>query len=224
MDGDTSVRRHLTPVDPHAKAPRRFTVARDPSAPLSAMSTASPEPRPSTVECRNPACDDHGPRWEYIEGEFCSHHCRIEARGHKALAPIRHDHRYCFTCGSQLKRVYRPTERGRGLANARAAKLQVYTKPPDVLDGWQSRTPEATVGEKSHGDHVTTGTVCRTCGNTTPNQLTAELFAADPEGYAHRLLDVLEREAETTVDRERFEEAFDGERLAYAVGQSVEDG
>lgn len=202
------------------------------------MSTASQQSRPSTVECRNPACDEYGPRWEYIENEFCSHHCRIEKRGHDALRPIRYDHRFCYTCGTQLKSVEQPPddfwllEAGSGWTRDDEGRITLETYGQDetqrAVIGYQYLKPTAYIGERTapsasgvKPEPVTMGTVCRRCGSTTPNQSTPELFAHDPERYARRLLDTLERETDTEVDRERFGEAFDGENLPYAVGKSV---
>lgn len=187
--------------------------------PFSAMSIAT-DSTPSSVQCKNPLCGRYGKRWEFIENQFCTHACSIEADGMKALSKLKYDHRICYTCGAKLKSVYRPEGDVRGLGH----ETDVYNQPPDNFIGVQSDRPDATWGEKAHPKddrYVRTGSICDYCGNTDHKERIDEIWYDYPDHYAERLLTLLEDDTDEAVDREIFWEQYDRENFEYAVGKAV---
>ncbi|SNZ18306.1 hypothetical protein SAMN06269185_3327, partial [Natronoarchaeum philippinense] len=86
---------------------------------------------------------------------------------------LEHDHRFCKTCGRQLKTVDKPATASVVVG---PSSHQEWDYAKDVLVGWQYRTEHAETGEISldvdeDGDRpivergVATGTICE-CGNT----------------------------------------------------------
>lgn len=152
--------------------------------------------------CRYPDCDNWGPP-ETFRGDYCSEDCRTRHAGRQIIAAIVNDHRYCATCGTQVKTVYHPGDRTRGLANAR----DVYSRTPPIFEGVQSRLPTADTGEQVHRDDlatpvIRTGTVCGVCGAT---DLSDPLPWADNPRLieaAGRYCDALRREGIADPDAE----------------------
>lgn len=193
------------------------------------MSTATHEPS-AIRQCRNKDCTVTKYWGHLYQGEYCTPECKTEHDGHKALKPVKHDHCICFTCGTRLKVVYRP-ERGFGVQRKWPTRDGEPVKPapknvPDNYIGNQSPRPEATWGEKAHPKndrYVRTGAVCDYCGNTDHRERIAELWQEYPDAYAKRILDRVNTEGETLVDRDAFWDAYDGANFEYAVGKAAGD-
>ncbi|MDJ1433605.1 hypothetical protein [Halostagnicola sp. A-GB9-2] len=75
-------------------------------------------------------------------GSFCSKECHDAHRAEKQAAEVfellEHDHRFCSTCGRQLKTVEEPPEHN-----------DVGKTIPDCVIGWEYRTNHAELGERS---------------------------------------------------------------------------
>ncbi len=115
--------------------------------------------------------EEHSPA-ETVAGSFCSREChrahRREKRAREIFRALEHDHRWCATCGRQLKEVEEPTDEALRQIDGFHSKTSVI--------GFQYRTEHAETGEISLDvddetdrpiveDSVATGTVC-SCGNT----------------------------------------------------------
>lgn len=139
------------------------------------MSTTSqPTNVEETYDCTY--CDDEFPAPTAVAGSFCSTSChrahRREKRVREVFREIEQDHRFCATCGRQLKTVDKPNT----TVVVGPSRHQEWDHAKDVLVGYQYRTEHAETGEISLDvdeaadrpiveDGVATGTVCK-CGNT----------------------------------------------------------
>lgn len=94
--------------------------------------------------------------------EYCSEECLERSRAESVYNLFKHDHRFCFSCLSQLKTVSRPTDEQLRQIDGLHSK--------EAVVGFQYRTPNATTGEitvkADTNDIVATGTVCGNCGVT----------------------------------------------------------
>lgn len=139
------------------------------------MSTATHSESGETYRCSE--CDEEFAAIAAVAGSFCSMEChRSHRRGKRArevMRELEHDHRFCATCGRQLKEIERPI--GKSLVIPPSAHDD-WAAASDVLVGFQHRTQHAETGEISLDvddraerpiveDTVTTGTICE-CGNT----------------------------------------------------------
>lgn len=135
---------------------------------------------------------------ETVAGAFCSQSCHDAHRREKRAAAIfrelEQDHRFCATCGKQLKEIEKPTDEA-------LRQIDGYHSTTSVV-GYQYRTEYADVGEISldvragfkHGetvrvptrDGVATGTVCE-CGNTAHRHEEDAIRKRSPFETAHFL-------------------------------------
>jgi len=80
-------------------------------------------------ECSLEDCDNERTRTSSVDGSYCSRACADRARGRALLRDIRQDHRFCWSCFRQRKKVERPTDEARS--------------------GWSLLIDEAVVGYES---------------------------------------------------------------------------
>jgi hypothetical protein len=177
------------------------------------MSTTTSTSTEETYECAH--CG--GPRRAStsVAGSFCSIEChqqhRREKRAAEALRELEQDHRFCGTCGRQLKEI----EAGDCSVVVKPASHQEWVAASDVWVGIQHRTAHADIGEVSLDttdddrtpvrDRVATGTVC-TCGNTDHRHAEPAIRQRSPFETAHHLalaVDVLRSEDKHAVDVDR---------------------
>lgn len=167
-----------------------------------------------------------------VAGSFCSTDChqthRRSKRASELLELVEHDHRFCYNCFAQLKEVHKPAGKS-VVVGPSLHDPEGWGQASDVLIGFQRRTEEAEIGEKSLDvddespgdrpiveDGVATGTICR-CGATdhrdvepairdeiAPARLATQLLAA---------IDLLGREDKHEIDV-----------LGPAVRSSLESG
>lgn len=94
--------------------------------------------RQRRYECALKGCDNERTRTSSVDGSFCSRACADRAQGRALLQDIRQDHRFCWSCFRQRKRVERPTDEAlRGLGAVTA----------DALVGYESPTPAVKRGD-----------------------------------------------------------------------------
>ena len=89
-------------------------------------------------ECSLEDCDDERTRTSSVDGSFCSRDCADQAHGRALLQDIKQDHRFCWSCFRQRKRVERPTDE---------ALRRVDTITADALVGYESATPAVKRGD-----------------------------------------------------------------------------
>jgi DNA-directed RNA polymerase subunit RPC12/RpoP len=173
------------------------------------MSTTTPNPSEETYECAH--CG--GPRRPStsVAGSFCSIDChqqhRREKRAGEVLRELAQDHRFCATCGRQLKEI----EAGDQLLVVGPSRHDSWTFASDVWAGYQHRTEHAELGEISldtadeptvlTDDYVATGTVCE-CGNTDHRHEESAIRERFPFETAHYLalaVDILHVEGKHDV-------------------------
>jgi hypothetical protein len=158
------------------------------------MSTTTPTTTEETYECAH--CG--GPRRSStsVAGSFCSTAChdrhRREKRAGEVLRELEQDHRFCGTCGRQLKEI----EAGGCSVIVKPSSHQDWTAAADVWVGIQHRTEYADLGEVSLDttdddtplvhDRVATGTVCE-CGNTDHRHAEPAIRSRAPFETAHYL-------------------------------------
>jgi len=158
------------------------------------MSTTISTPTEEAYECAY--CG--GPRRPStsVGGSFCSIEChhehRREKRAAEVLRELTQDHRFCATCGRQLKEI----EAGGCSVVVKPASHQEWTAASDVWVGIQHRTRHADIGEVSLDttegddtlvqDRVATGTVCA-CGNTDHRHEELAIRQRSPFETAHYL-------------------------------------
>ncbi|QLK25429.1 hypothetical protein HYG81_15260 [Natrinema zhouii] len=95
---------------------------------------------PQSIECGQ--CGDQF-ILPAVEGSFCSPECHDEHRREKLaddfFETLEHDHRFCSTCGRQLKEIEKPPER-----NSAGKSIT------DAAIGWEHVTEHGEFGIKSH--------------------------------------------------------------------------
>ena len=151
-----------------------------------------------------------------VAGSFCSTAChRAHKRAKQAgriLEILEHDHRFCKTCGRQLKTVDKPDT----TLVVGPCEHQEWGHAKDVLVGYQYRTEHADQGEISMdvdeaGDRpivergVATGTVCR-CGNTAHQHgeaIIRDRFPFETAYFLHRAARTLRAEDKHDVQLDR---------------------
>lgn len=166
---------------------------------LTPMSTAPDSDDSTVIKCNGPGCENHGRMPHFYRGRFCSKQCLFRARGRKALAGHVFDHCVCATCFRELKEIEEPKDReefdlytdvGFGVTDEGDQYREYFQRQDGVSKaaiGFQYRTEYANLGEKDHGDLVTTGTIC-TCGNTSHTHTDPDLATpADIERLVARL-------------------------------------
>lgn len=159
-----------------------------------------------------------------VRGSFCSRACWLRHKGDRALNVVRHDHRFCVSCGRQLKTIEEPTDETlRQIEGAESTR---------ALVGYQYRTPAADIGEISnegahqHSEITRMGTVC-SCGVTDQREASPALREVELADVLANLFKVLYRLwDEGAIDRQPDSDAyFDGyeqERdFTYAVGRAL---
>lgn len=143
-----------------------------------------------------------------FDGQYCSEACKDKQQAETSLNLIRHDHRFCGTCGGQLKTIEPPNEDwkhekgsvtetaidngaeyhnvdGVGLALDATECYRANPTSVESVIGFQYRTPEAiTVEKEREGPDEytrieTTGTGC-VCGCTDPSNTDDVLRQANP--------------------------------------------
>jgi len=186
--------------------------------------------REGVVECEFDDCDVTGKRWEFRNGRFCSTECELKHTGRKALSHLKFSHTRCFTCLTQLKEIEPPKpdeafdEQGTGWAwdddhDCWALERYNQDESRESAVGFQYRTPNADVGEKNLGDQVTTGTICRRCGNTDHTTHVPYLVKTHPT--ASKAISYL-LEDDRDVDVERFHRVYaDAGDLELAAGKAL---
>lgn len=177
------------------------------------MSTTTSPTTEETYECAH--CG--GPRRPStsVAGSFCSTEChrehRREKRAAEVLRELEQDHRWCATCGRQLKEI----EAGGCSLVVKPSAHQEWTAASDVWVGIQHRTAHADIGEVSldttddgtvlTDDRVATGTVCE-CGNTDHRHAEPIIRQRSPFETAHYLgiaVETLRSEGKHDVDVDR---------------------
>lgn len=141
------------------------------------MSTTAPQSDVESIEYTCGHCGGAHTPAETVAGSFCSTGCH---RGHQRakragefFRELEQDHRFCATCGRQLKTTNKPP---RQVVIPPSLHDADWGNASDVLVGYQYRTPHAETGEISLDvdddadrpiveDGVAKGTVC-CCGNT----------------------------------------------------------
>jgi len=63
-----------------------------------------------TVRCQYSDCHEHGPEWEFTDGQYCSTEHAVRDDGHEVLSTLARDHRFCGSCYRPQKVVYRPPD------------------------------------------------------------------------------------------------------------------
>jgi len=161
---------------------------------------------------------------EYYAPGYCSESCYHAHQGRKLLNTLTHDHKFCATCGVQLKEVAKPPKTFLVGKTRHAAESIV---------GFQYRTSDADTGEidvkQTPGrETVTTGTVCGECGNTSQSEVFPEVRERHLLEYGNQILSSLREQAREGVhDKELDDEAFfdalvEGVGLEVAVGRAIE--
>ena len=91
--------------------------------------------RQRRYECALEECDNERTRTSSVDGSFCSRACADRAHGRGLLRDIRQDHRVCWSCFRQRKRVERPTDEAlRGLGAVTADALVGYESPTEFVE------------------------------------------------------------------------------------------
>ena len=86
-------------------------------------------------ECSLEDCDCERTPTSSVDGSFCSRDCADRAHGRALLRDIRQDHRFCWSCFRQRKRVERPTDEFlRGLDAVTAEALVGYESPTPAVE------------------------------------------------------------------------------------------
>jgi len=200
------------------------------------MSVTPTQPDEETYECSY--CDGDRRPSTSVAGSFCSIECH---RAHKRakrvdeiMELLEQDHRFCKTCGRQLKTVDKPATASLVIG---PSQHQEWDYAKDVLVGWQYRTEHSETGEISmdvdeEGDRpivrdgVATGTVCR-CGNTAHQHAEEALrdrFPFTSAHYVYRAIRVLRAEGKHDVELDRhrlIDEVLDRESIREALTQAV---
>lgn len=184
-----------------------------------------------SFDCGAPDCDTNEPTDAGPIGAYCSPECSHRHHGRKLLNLLKHDHRFCYTCFRQIKRVDDvPEHKRRSLGRVTES----------AVTGYQTRTQHGELGEVAHprsdnyGFETSMGTICE-CGNantserediiresdikTTVLELHRALTALRREGQhdhridIHDLIDVLHQQAQQGNDWD----------FPRAVGAAIED-
>jgi len=185
----------------------------------------------TTVKCRFAGCDAIGNRWEFHHGRYCSNKCETRSDGREVLAKFKHDHCRCFSCFRELKTINPPkpdfefTENGHGwtIDEDGEPTLEYYSQEVtrSAATGFQFQTEHATVGQKSRGERVITGTICLQCGNT---DHTAHIPTLADRAAIDRLVDLLAGEDDVAFDIETLHREYEDTRdLDLAVGRALHD-
>ena len=179
------------------------------------------------IKCEN--CGDVGKSHEYVGKRFCSWRCKCEHIGEETLRTLKYDHTTCASCWAQLKSVYRPEGRVRGLAH----DTEIYKRPPDIFIGLQDQTPEADPSEDAFEPNghqpkpFWRKTSCGECGNVNPKYHIEGLVQFAEGDPPDRLFDALCRlesrgKIDTQPNYDTLHDALNGdESLAYAIGKSL---
>ena len=89
-------------------------------------------------ECSLEDCDDERTPTSSVAGSYCSRDCADRAHGWGLLQDIKQDHRFCWSCFRQRKRVERPTDEALRRADPVTA---------EALVGYESPTPAVERGD-----------------------------------------------------------------------------
>lgn len=158
--------------------------------------TQQPTETEETYECSQ--CGSDRRPATSVAGSFCSIAChqahRREKRAAEVFELLEHDHRFCGTCGRQLKEVDKPADTTVVIG---PSAHQEWDHAADVFVGYQHRTQHAEVGEISMDvddeadrpivqDGVATGTICK-CGNTSHRHTEPAIRDRCPFTTAHYL-------------------------------------
>jgi len=167
------------------------------------------------------ACDVCGEDFEYgYQPGYCSEECYHRERGERFLNVLKFDHRFCHSDFRRLKEVERPTDEAlRNIEGQHSSECVV---------GFQYKTPEAEIGEKtiSAGDKdtVVTGVICA-CGATDYKDDFLRDFSITEA--AKRLRERVretreEGQHDHSFDTEAFVKAWNEHKeWAYAVGRAI---
>jgi len=117
------------------------------------MSTTRPLQQPDqhretdeTWECD--FCEADHAAHDFFNDAMCSEECERRDRAETLLNKLRHDHRFCFSCGRRLKTVERPPE-DVTLVVGPCRHDAVPNVAKDVLVGYEYATEHADHGEIS---------------------------------------------------------------------------
>jgi len=98
--------------------------------------------------CAHDDCNNTRTQTSSVDGSYCSRDCADRSAGQAFLQDIKQDHRFCWSCFRQRKRVERPPKKAlRGLGRVTA----------DAVIGYQSPTPAVQQGD--YGLECTCGAV-----------------------------------------------------------------
>lgn len=182
----------------------------------------------TTDECK--WCNEQITEW-YAPG-YCSEECYYKERGDRALNNLRHDHRFCASCGSKLKSI-------EPVPDEKKIKIEApdHKNRPDEGEirnthiGYQYLTPNAEISEKEyHIDEyssiIHTGTGCK-CGNTDTRYIDKDLQEIELKetlvNYVKRFREI-EREGQINqrITKDTFFRVFKttGD-LEYALGKAL---
>jgi hypothetical protein len=187
--------------------------------------------RSTIIECRHPDCTEHGHKWEFHHGKYCSNACEVRHEGREHLEGILYDHRRCFSCFRRLKTVNPPkpdfefTKDGHAWTKDEDGELTLKYYSQEITrqaaTGFQFLTQAATKGEKQHGERVITGTICDACGNCDHTHHDPAL--ADRAAIG-RLVDLLAAADDVVFDIQILHREYEAtEDIELAVGRALAD-
>jgi len=158
------------------------------------------------------------------DNETCGTDCYLRWRGENALNQVRQDHRFCVSCGRQLKTIEEPPDETlRDINGAESTR---------ALVGFQYRTPAADLGEITHeGAHkhseiTRTGTVC-SCGVTDQREASPTLREVELADVLANLFKTLyqlwdEGALDQRPDKDAYFDAYrETEDFTFAVGAAL---
>jgi hypothetical protein len=106
--------------------------------------------RQRRYECALEECSNERTQTSSVDGSYCSRECADRAHGRGLLQDIRQDHRFCWSCFRQRKRIERPTDETlRGLGAVTAEALVGYESPTPAVESGDFG-PECTCGAVDH--------------------------------------------------------------------------
>lgn len=186
---------------------------------------------PTRIQCKYHDCSEHGYKWAFHHGKYCSNTCETKHRGHQAIKDWRRSHTRCFTCMRRLKTIepakpdFEFTERGHGWTRREDGefKLEFYDQSvtADAACGWQYRTEHAGNGEKRRFGMIVTGVICSSCGNTEHSH--HETILADRDAIG-RLVTLLMELDGWRVDPHVLHREYEKERdIDLAAGRAVSE-
>jgi len=169
-------------------------------------------------------CDEERDPQASVRGSFCSRDCWLRHKGDKALNQLRHDHRFCVSCGRQLKELEEPPDETLRQING--------AESTHSLVGYQYRTPQADIGEiqrdgpTEYQDRIHTGTICE-CGVTDGREADPDLRQLEIDTVLKNLATTLlalwdEGAIDKKLDVRRYTRTYaESEDFALAVGRGL---